>query len=42
MIDRNYQSFFDTIDKLKKTEWYILFQQKDFKHTSNDTLFNVP
>ena len=42
MIDRNYQSFFDTIDKLKETEWYVLLQQKDFEHTSNDTLSSVP
>ena len=42
LIDRNYQSFIDTIDKLTKTEWYVLLQQKDFKDTSNDTLFSVP
>ena len=42
LIDRNYQSFIDTIDELKKTEWYVLLQRKDFKHKSNDTLFSVP
>lgn len=42
LIDRNYQSFIDTIDKLTKTEQHVLLQQKDFKDTSNDTLFSVP
>ena len=42
LSDRNYQSFIDTIDELKKTEWYVLLQRKDFKYTSNDTVFSVP